>query len=637
MIPIRSAGRPFARMLLLLALPWLGLRSPSVEAAAGRTGVERPNLLWLTCEDTGPQLGCYGDRYASTPHLDALAARGLRYRRAWSTAPVCAPARTAIISGLYPSATGAEHMRSEVDLSAGRRLFPQFLRDAGYYCSNNQKEDYNLRMTGQVWDESSGRAHWRNRAPGQPFFAVFNFTETHESQIRRRPHAFSHDPARAPVPPFMPDTPEVREAWAQYHDQVSAVDARVGANLRELESAGLREDTIIFFFGDHGPGLPRHKRSACDSGLRVPLIVWFPPKWRHLAPADYREGAESGRLVGFVDLAPTVLSLAGIKPPAWMQGRAFAGPFETRPPSHAFGLRGRMDERPDLVRCVTDGRFVLVRNYLPHLPHGQRVAYLFETPATIAWYRLFQSGALNPIQRAYWEPREPEELYDLEADPFETVNLANSPAHRTTLARLRRALREHTLECGDLGLLPEAEMIRRAADRAPGDLLEASPRSLTRRWLAAAETSARRETADLPRLDRLARHRDGGVRYWAAQGYLVRGAEAVSAGRETLRRLVDDESPSVRVAAAQALATHGHPADRVVALDALMASADVRRNDYLVSVAALNALDPLVARLTPVQRERLAALPRRAPPEVSGRMNDYLQRLLDSLLADRHP
>jgi uncharacterized sulfatase len=277
-------------------------------------------------------MGCYGDKLARTPNVDRLAAKGMIFNRAWSCCPVCAPARSAIIAGMYPASTGAEHMRSLVPMPAGAKMYPQLLRDAGYYCTNNSKEDYNLAKPGQVWDESSARAHWRNRPAGQPFFAVFNSTKSHESQIRTRPHQAIADPAKVRVPACHPDTPEVRQDWAQYYDKVSEVDADAGERLMELEAAGVADDTIVFYYGDHGSGMPRSKRWPSNSGLHVPLVVFFPDKWQSLAPKEYQVGGKSDRLVNFVDLAPTVLSIAGIEPPAIMQGHAFAGRFQQPPP-----------------------------------------------------------------------------------------------------------------------------------------------------------------------------------------------------------------------------------------------------------------------------------------------------------------
>ncbi|HVR76562.1 MAG TPA: sulfatase-like hydrolase/transferase, partial [Planctomycetota bacterium] len=394
-VAAQNAGRVAeARALFTSARtesPSWPIREAPVAAAPARNPelAPRPNILWITCEDMGPHLGCYGSPDAVTPGLDSFAARSLRYLNVWSNAPVCAPARTAIISGLYPTSTGSEHMRSLVRLPDGFRMFPQLLRDAGYYCANNAKEDYNLEKPGQVWDDSSRRAHWRNRKPGQPFFAVFNLEITHESKIRSRPHTPVHDPAKVRLPAYHPDVPEVRRDWAQYHDNVAAMDAQAGKIIDDLEEDGLAGDTIVFFFGDHGSGMPRSKRSACDSGLRVPLLVHVPDRFLGLAPKDYAAGGTTSRLVSFVDLAPAVLSLAGVKPPAWLQGRAFLGPHEAPPARFLFGFRGRMDERIDLVRCVTDGRFVYVRNYLPHRIAGQHVEYMFETPTTRSWKALY--------------------------------------------------------------------------------------------------------------------------------------------------------------------------------------------------------------------------------------------------------
>ncbi|HTM48557.1 MAG TPA: sulfatase, partial [Bryobacteraceae bacterium] len=379
----------------------------------------RPNILWITCEDIGPALGCYGDKYADSPNLDKLAARGMMYRNAWSNAPVCAPARTTIISGVYPPSAGAEHMRSMTSLPASMKMYPCFLREAGYYTTNNSKEDYNLEHTGEVWDESSNKAHWRKRKPGQPFFAVFNFVITHESQIRTRPHTWVHDPAKARIPAYHPDTPEVRKDWAQYYDNITTMDGQAAQILKQLEEDGLADNTIVFFYGDHGSGMPRSKRWPYNSGLRVPMIIHVPEKWRRLAPKEYKPGGISDQPVAFVDLAPTVLSLAGIEPPRYMQGSAFAGARAGAPRQYNFGFRGRMDERYDMVRSVRDGRYVYIRNYMPHKIYGQHIDYMFQTPTTSVWKKLYDEGKLQPPKTYFWETKPPEELYDLENDPDE--------------------------------------------------------------------------------------------------------------------------------------------------------------------------------------------------------------------------
>jgi uncharacterized sulfatase len=593
----------------------------------------RPNILWITSEDNGPHLGCYGDAYATTPHLDALAAKGVIYLRCWSNAPVCAPARTAIISGVYPTSTGSEHMRSGVPMPPFMRMYPQILREAGYYCINNSKEDYNLEKPGKVWDESSARAHWKNRKAGQPFFAVFNHVVSHESQIRKRPHMPVHDPAKVRVPAYHPDTPEVRQDWAQYYDKLTEMDALAGNNLRALEEAGLAEDTIVFYYGDHGPGMPRCKRSACNSGLQVPLIVYVPPKFKHLAPKDYAPGGRSARLVGFVDLAPTVLSLAGVKPPEWMQGRTFMGPHEAEPNRYLYGFRGRMDERVDMVRSVTDGRYVYVRNFLPQIPAGQHNAYMFQTPTTRVWKKLFDEGKLTPQQAQYWQaPRRPEELYDLQTDPDEVNTLAAMPRHSGRLERLRKECLAHAIATRDVEFLPEAEFHRRAKGSTPYEMAQ-DPKRYDVRAAVLTASLAGSEMDKPPRISpKSLKDPDAAVRYWTAVAVLLHGKEGVAQLGPRLVEALRDESPSVRVVAAEALGRYATDEECRQALAVLVDLADVRRNGVYVAIEALNALDALDRRALPV-KDRIAALPR-SDPSVMEKMKENIPNLIDAILAD---
>ncbi len=618
----RSAMKRFS--FGLVALVVLG------GAVAGDTAPGRPNILCITCEDIGPQLGGYGDAYATTPNLDRLAAQGMIYTRAWSCGPVCAPARTTIISGLHAPSLGAEHMRSLVPMPAGFRMYPQHLRAAGYYCTNNDKEDYNLVKPGPVWDDSSRRAHWKNRPAGRPFFAIFNFTVTHESQIRKRPHTPVHDPAKVRVPAYHPDTPEVRQDWAQYYDQISDMDALAGKCLRELAEAGLAEDTIVFFYGDHGPGLPRCKRFPYDSGLRVPLIVYVPERWRSLAPADYRAGGRSDRLVSFVDLAPTVLSLAGVKAPDTMHGVAFMGPYAEPAPAFNFGFRGRMDERYDLVRSATDGRYVYLRNYFPHLPHGQHVAYMFETPTTRVWKRLFDEGKLPPAQAYFWERKAPEELYDLQSDPDEVGNVAGSTAAKPALERLRTALRAHLLSTRDLGFLPEAERERRRGGEAPYTFGHDPVQYPLERILEAAEAASSGDSTAAPKRETWLHDPEPGVRYWAVLGYRIRGPAAVQAALAGLRQRLADESPSVRIAAAETLGQFGEASDLDAALKVLVELARLHARHEFVAVEALSALDALGAKVQPVL-PLLKQLPT-SQPGFPDRMKDYVPRLIQDIV-----
>ena len=576
-----------------------------------------PNILWLTCEDTGPQLGCYGDKYAVTPNLDALAARSLRYLHAWSNAPVCAPARTTIISGLYPPSTGAEHMRSMTRLPDGMKMFPCYLREAGYYCTNNAKEDYNLAHTGKVWDESSAKAHYRNRTAGQPFFAVFNNVITHESRIRTRPHKKVSDPAEVRVPAYHPDTPEVREDWAQYYDNIRTMDGWIGEELRELAEAGLADSTIVFFYGDHGSGMPRSKRWPYNSGLHVPLLVHIPAKFGHLMPKEYQSGGTSPRLVSFVDLAPTVLSLAGLEAKPWHQGHAFLSARAAAPQPFVYGFRGRMDERYDMVRSVRDERYVYVRNYMPHRIYGQHLAYMFETPTTRVWKKLNDEGKLNEVQRAFWNTKPVEELYDLSADRDEVRNLATFPKHRATLDRMRKAQISLAAKVCDLGFLPEGEIHARAGATAPYEMGHDAARYPVARVMAAADLATRGGRPSLT-------DPDTAVRYWAAHGYLVRREVD-----EALRTAMKDPSPYVRAVAAEAAGRYGSEADAKIAVATLLELSSADKNGFFVALAALTGLDAMGTRAD-AAKQAVAKLPLEAEA-ADGRYKTYIPRLIEQI------
>lgn len=611
----------------LLLLTWT--------VAVAAVAADRPNILWLTSEDNGPHYGCYGDTYATTPNIDALAAKGLRFKRCWSNAPVCAPARTCLISGRFAPADGAEHMRSLVPMPQGHKMYPQLLREAGYYCTNNSKEDYNLAKpkggkTDLVWDDSSGKAHWQNRNPGQPFFAIFNDIVTHESQIRRKPHTLVHDPAKAPVPPFYPDTPEVRRDWAQYYDNLTTMDAKLGEYLAELEKAGEAGNTIIMQYGDHGPGMARFKRWPYNSGLQVGLIMYFPPKWKHLAPKGYAANAVSDELVSFIDLPATLLSIAGVEPPAYFQGRAICGPFAKPAPAVIHGFRGRMDERYDLVRSVTDGRYVYIRHYMPHLPYGQFLNYMFQQASTRAWKDAFDAGQTNELQSRFWKPKPSEELYDLEADPWETVNLAEETAHVSALNRLRAAHRDWVVRCRDLGFIPEAERFAKAGEGSPKDAFASEESYPIQEVLNAADLATDRTKTDVEAVRQLLGTPNAVVRYWGIIGALVRGEPAIRSLGGDIAKLLGDASPSVRIAAAEALANVAESqtmADRCVM--ALMKASNVNERPYFEAVEAMNALDRLQPKLTDAQRTAAANLPGKAPKQVEGRLKEYIARLHD--------
>jgi len=596
-------------------------------AATGQApaGAPRPNILWISSEDNGPHLGAYGDPVATTPHLDRLAARGLRFTRAYANAPVCAPSRTAIITGVLPTSTGGQHMRSEAPLPPTIVMFPRLLREAGYYTSNNVKEDYNHPHTGTVWDDSSPKAHWRNRADGQPFFAVFNLTTTHESQIRMRPHTPVHDPAKVRVPAYHPDTPEVRQDWAQYHDKMTEMDAQAGELLRELEDAGLADSTIVVYWADHGVGLPRGKRWLYTEGLRVPLVVHVPERFKALAPEGYAAGAASDQLVALMDLAPSMLAVAGLTPPAWMQARAFMG--AVRPPArtHVFAFRDRMDERFDMSRAVIDERYLYIRNFMPRHPQGQYLAYMFETPTTRVWKARFDAGTLTPAQAAFWLPKPSEELYDLSADPDNVVNLAAHADHAATLETMRDVLRTHMLTTRDLGVLPEGDMRARSAGSSPYALGQDTRRVPLPRILEAAERASSRRDEDTAWLRQRLGDPDPAVRFWAVTGLALRGEDATRAAGAPFRARLKDDAAAPRIAAAEALARVGDEATRSEALDVLLADADPRRHGHYVAMRALNAIDLLGDVAAPI-RDAALSVPD-SGDDVVAREREYVARL----------
>ncbi len=602
---------------------------------AGQTGAveaKKPNILWITSEDHGPHLGCYGDEFADTPHLDKLAAKGMLYKHSWSNAPVCAPARTTIISGVYPPSLGAEHMRSQVPLPSFMKMYPQYLREAGYYCTNNSKEDYNLAKPGKVWDVSSRKAHWKNRKDGQPFFAIFNFTMTHESKIRDPKAKPIHDPAKVRVPAYHPDTPEVRSNWAQYYDRITQMDNSAGGILKEIDDAGLTEDTIVFFYADHGSGMPRSKRWPFNSGLQVPMILYIPKKWQRLAPPEYKPGGKSDRLVAFIDLAPTVLSLAGIKPPAYMQGHAFAGAYCTEPPSFMYGFRGRMDERYDMVRTVTDGRYVYLRQYMPHKIYGQYVSYMFITQTTQVWKKMYDEGKLNAAQRRFWEKKPPEELFDLETDPDEVNNLANSPAHQAILKRLRQAQEDWAIRIRDVGFLPEDEIHTRSRGSTPYEIGHDERKYPLEKIMRTAALASSLKPDAMNDLLRSMTDQDSAVRYWAALGILMREKAAVIQAREALYKALSDSSPSVRVIAAEALGRYGTEKDAEKALTVLLEHATLDKNSVFVAMLGVNAIDAMDERARSAKDKIDALLTKGKTPPRTG--SGYLDRLLQKIRQD---
>ena len=581
----------------------------------------RPNILWISVEDINPLLGCYGDRYAKTPNLDALAAAGIRYANAHSMAPVCSASRSAIITGVAAAALGTHHHRSTVAAPPHLRLLPAYLREAGYFTSNCVKTDYNLAGTGSprtdaaaplsaaAWDAWSGAAHWRQRRPGQPFFAVFNYTECHsfvtkdpdETVVAERltllqPDDF-HDPQQAPLPPYHPDLPEFRKAWSRYYDAVTQIDYHVGRHVAELQADGLWDDTIVVFWADHGTGMLRAKHWLWEQGDHVPLIVRFPRRWQHLAPAA--PGAVVAEPVTTLDLTASTLALAGLPVPDHLHSRPVLRAGARHRPYVVTG-RDRLDTRFELVRAVRARHFRYQRNFFPHLPYFPYENSIYWSGYVRAWDRLARRGELRGPQRQIAARRKPfEELYDGASDTWFVRDLVPAGEHSEVVARMRGQLYDWMIEHRDLGLIDEPELHERAAG-APLWLVGQRCDNYER-ILDTADLS-RRGPEQRGELLRRRADADSAVRFWAITGLVILEC-ADQAAADAFDAALQDPAVSVRIAAADGL---------------------LRLRRY---GAALPALIAALEHPLPVARGRAANVLDSQPPSAAARLRPALEPL----------
>jgi arylsulfatase A-like enzyme len=450
-----------------LLLTNFSCKNPCKPEPVGQFPVQ-PNILWISCEDISPRLGCYGDIVAQTPNIDRLAGQGIKYTNVFTSAPVCAPCRSGIITGMYQTSIGTHHMRTshradglptpyEAVPPPYVKTFTEYLRAAGYYCTNNAKTDYQFASPITAWDECSNTAHYKNRPDRKmPFFAVFNIVITHESNNWNEPE--STDPSLVQVPPYYPDNEIVRKNIARLYDNIAKLDIIVGDILKELEDEGLAENTVVFFWSDHGDGLPRAKRWLYDSGTRIPLII----RW----PGYIEKGVSDSRLISSIDFGPAVLSVAGVPVPKHMQGRAFLGAQAKPPRNYVFAARDRIDESYDMVRSVRDARYRYIRNYYPLEPYVLWVPYRNRMPVMQELARLYAEDKLEGAQEIWFsDKRPPEELYDCEKDPHQINNLADDPACQDVLKRMSARLDKWMVNIKDMGHIPESRMIN---DMWPG-------------------------------------------------------------------------------------------------------------------------------------------------------------------------
>lgn len=517
---------------------------------------ERPNILWITSEDNSSHwLGCYGNAQAQTPRLDALGKESILFEHAYSNAPVCAVARSTLLMGMYAPTLGTQHMRSRHPIPKNYRPYVSLLRAAGYYCTNNVKTDYNFQGNdNSYWDASSAKAHYKNRPEGNPFFAIFNFTESHESSLftNRATEPTRLKPEEIDLPPYLPDLPEIRKDCARYHDRMKDLDARVGEALDQLEKSGLADSTIVIYCSDHGGVLPRGKRYLEDTGVRVPLLIRIPKKFQHLSP--FQAGQRVSEPVSFVDFSPTFLSLVGTEIPQQMQGRPFLGSKRVAPAADEmeFLYADRFDELYRMRRGLTDGKWKYIRNFSPHLPLAPYSFYQFGQPGWVAYQKAWQEGNLSGYHKAQWEaPAGAEQLYDLTKDPWEMNNLASDPTHAKKLATLRDQLKKTMVEIHDSGLIPEPLF----ASLAPGSAIATYAQSAGFDGQKIAELAFIASAGDIAKVEHLKEaltSKDPVERYWGVVGFRILGTKALM-DSEALIPLLKDSEAVIRSTAAETL------------------------------------------------------------------------------------
>ncbi|MCA9248861.1 MAG: sulfatase-like hydrolase/transferase [Planctomycetales bacterium] len=567
-------------------------------------GAERPNIVWILSEDNSKHyLKLFDENGAPTPRIEAMARDGIVFERAFSNAPVCSVARTTLITGCYGPRIGTQFHRKmkSATLPAGQKMFTAYLRDAGYYTTNNSKKDYNAVESDGVWDASSKKASWRNRPTADtPFFHMQTFTMSHESSLHFKQHQMRPDAIRTPpdslrLADYHPDTPTFRHTYARYHDGMGVIDRAVGQLVDQLAEDGLLEDTFIFYFGDHGGVLPRSKGYIYESGLHVPLVVRVPERWRDRG--SLARGSRTQGFVNFIDFGPTVLHLAGVHVPEAMDGKPFLGPGVSAESlakrDEAFGYADRFDEKYDLCRSLRKGRYKYIRNYQAFYPDGLRNNYRYQMLAYQEWLALYKQGKLNAEQRQFFEAKPVEALFDLETDPDEVHSLAADPAHAQVLADLRGRLQARVKSLPDLSFFPESVLIDEALD----DPVGFGQRNAERigRLVDVADLSLLPFAQAKPKLEAALSSDDPLQRYWALIACSCFGKTAspvISAATERL----GDEELLVRMRAAEFLGildardprptfyevlnTTTSPAEALLTLNSVIYFRDRARNAY---------------------------------------------------------
>lgn len=546
----------------------LGLIFSVFTLVSSQTRTAKPNILWITIEDTSPQfIGAYGNKYANTPNIDSLAASGIRFTNAFSTGTVCSPSRSCIITGIKTYKLGTGNHRSSIPVPDYIKGFPYYLQQAGYYCTNHQKTDYNVakakEFIQQAWNENSGKAGWWGRKPGQPFFAVFNYMESHQSRTmtwsyeQYKKEIYDKLPLNErigdndfPMPPIYDDSPEMRKQFARVYNSIKYTDNEIGALLEKLDQDHLRDSTIIFFYADHGEGMPRGKTNGINYGYRVPMVIWFPKMYAYLSPWG-KAGSVSTELVDFEDLAPTVISLAQGKVPDYMTGRILVGPHRSNPANQLFLSNDRADNSPDMVRTITDGRFVYSRNFMPYEPELRYIRYMEIGEIKQQMRTDLKADKLNRFQQSLFKPRAPEMLFDIKNDPWEMHNLANDPKYAKQLANYRKTLCAHMISEQDILLLPEYQTNLISASGKYLFEYRQDPKLFPVKEIAdVASLSGFRNKETAKQQANLLNSKNEIIRYWAMMGLHCQYAGDLNAYQSQINKAMDDNYPPVKIIAA---------------------------------------------------------------------------------------
>jgi uncharacterized sulfatase len=549
--------KPHSIPCLIATLLLLG--SPSTFAA------DRPNVVWIVSEDNSIHyLKHFFEGGAEAPNIEQLAAHGLTFDHAFSNGPVCSVARTTLATSCYGPRIGTQFHRKYqlAEMPQGLRMFPAYLRDAGYYTTNNSKKDYNAVEGDGVWDESSRKATWRNRPdPSQPFFHMESHGQSHESSLHFSRKVYENekttsDPSRVKLADYFPDTPLFRYTHARYLDRMNVIDGIVGATVAKLKEDGLLEDTFVFYFGDHGGVLPRSKGYIYDSGLHVPLVVRIPENHQHLADAAFGERVPG--FVSFIDFGPTVLNLAGVPVPNQVDGRPFLGRNvrmkEVNSRDEAFGYADRFDEKYEFIRAVRKGKYQYIRHYQPYLPDGLQNNYRYKMLAFEQWRELFQAGKLSGPQLQFFQPKTVEALYDVEADPHQVDNLASNPEYTDVLVRLRTRLQQIVKGLPDLSFYPESHLVESAMDN-PVEFGRSRQEEIAT-LVDTADLALQSYAGAKPALEKALQSSNPMVRYWGAMACSAFGEQAADLASD-VGELLTDNHEIVRVRAAEFLGLIG--------------------------------------------------------------------------------